>query len=78
MQVVALFLALVVTECTQTTSVRTVDPTQRDADAAAYGGHTLCAQGATVPPDPSSLNSPRFDQFPLRVCSCALCIINRL
>ena len=27
-----------------------------DADAAAYGGDELCAQGATVPPDPWSLD----------------------
>jgi len=27
-----------------------------DADAAAYGGDELCAQGATVPPDPWPLD----------------------
>jgi len=27
-----------------------------DADAAAYGGDELCAQGVTVPPDPYSLD----------------------
>ena len=26
----------------------------------------------------SRVNKPRSDQFPVRVCSCPLCIINRL
>jgi len=33
------------------------DTYDSDADAAAYGGNELCAQGATVPPDPNSLDS---------------------
>jgi len=45
---------------------------------AAYGGDELRAQEATVPPDPYSLDEPPLDQFPLRVCPCPLCIMNRL
>jgi len=32
------------------------DTYDSDADAAAYGGDKLCAQGATVPPEPYSLD----------------------
>jgi len=33
-----------------------VNPCVDDADAAAYGGDELCAQGVAVPPDPYSLD----------------------